>query len=71
MVTMVCLKEIITINRPYTKMEYHEKRIQSEKGYFKNLNSYIPEWAKLLVELYTSPLKYKMKDELNLENVYK
>lgn len=32
---------------------------QKEK-YLNNFNSHIPEWAKMLVELYTSPLKYKM-----------
>jgi len=36
---------------------------QKEK-YLNNFNPHIPEWAKLLVELYTSPLKYKVKYEL-------
>ena len=31
----------------------------------KNPNLHRPEWAKTLMELYTSPLKYKIRYELN------
>ncbi len=42
-------------------MEYYEKKQQTKKEYLTDLNLHIPEWAKQLVELYTSPLKEKFK----------
>jgi len=48
------------------KMEnnYYQKKNTLKEEYLNNLNSQIPEWAKKLVELYTSPMKYQMDYEL-------
>ncbi len=42
---------------------YYHKRNQLKKDYLTDLNLHTPEWAKRLVELYTSPLKYSIKYE--------
>jgi len=41
--------------------KYEKKYINEE--YLKDLNSHLPKWVNMLVELYTSPLKYKLKYE--------
>jgi hypothetical protein len=43
--------------------EYQEKEKILKEEYRINLNLHIPQWARTLVELYTSPLKYKIKYE--------
>ncbi len=48
-----------------TKMEnYYQKENCLKEEYQRNLNPYIPQWAKMLVELYKSPLKYKVMYEM-------
>lgn len=43
-------------------MEYYEQeKGQLKEEYLKDLNSHLPKWVNMLVELYTSPLKYKIK----------
>ncbi len=43
-------------------MEYYENNQEQIKDeYLKDLNSHLPKWVSMLVELYTSPLKYKIK----------
>lgn len=46
-------------------MEYYEKAKEGylKDEYLKDLNSHLPKWVNMLVELYTSPLKYKIKYE--------
>ena len=44
-------------------MEYYKKP-QTEnlnEEYLKDLNSHLPKWVNMLVELYTSPIKYEIK----------
>lgn len=40
---------------------YQEKKQISER-YLKDINFHIPEWAKILVGLYTSHKKYQIKN---------
>ena len=42
---------------------YHQEYRDKEK-YLNNLNLHIPEWSKILVEMYTSPMKDKIKSEI-------
>ena len=43
-------------------MEHYEhQKEQLKDEYLKDLNSHLPKWVNMLVELYTSPLKYKIK----------
>ena len=37
--------------------------------YLIDINLHIPEWARILCELYRSPLKYKINDELKNEDI--
>ena len=44
-------------------MEYYKKP-QTEnlnEEYLKDFNSHLPKWVNMLVELYTSPIKYEIK----------
>ncbi len=43
---------------------YYRGRDQFEDENLQDLKMQIPQWAKTLVELYTSPLKYQLKYEL-------
>jgi len=45
---------------------YQELKYQKNKGelYLKDLNAHLPEWVKRFVELYTSDLKYKIKEKI-------
>jgi len=45
------------------KTDYQRENKMKEE-YQKNLNLHIPQWTKKLVEIYTSPLKYKIKSKL-------
>ena len=48
---------------------YYQKENCLKEEYQQNINPYIPQWAKMLVELYKSPLKYKITYEMkNSEN---
>ena len=48
-----------------SKMEAdYQNNSQFGEEYLRNIDLHIPEWAKTLVDLYTSPLKYKIKYEL-------
>lgn len=43
------------------KMEIHyNEKNQSGEKYLNNINPDMPKWAEMLIELYTSPLKYKI-----------
>lgn len=45
-------------------MEYYEQeKGQLKEEYLKDLNSHLPKWVNMLIELYTSSLKYKIKYE--------
>ncbi len=42
---------------------YHQE-YRDKENYLNNLNVHIPEWSNKLIEMYTSPMKYKIKSEL-------
>ena len=42
----------------------YQQECRDKENYLNNLNLYIPEWSKKLIEMYTSPMKYKVKSEL-------
>ena len=45
-----------------SKMETcYQKKDHVKEEYLQNLNLHIPQWAKNLIEFYTSPLKYEIK----------
>ncbi len=46
-------------------MEYTKKSAEEylKDEYLRDLSSHLPKWVDMLVELYTSPLKYKIKYE--------
>ena len=46
----------------YYQEKKYEKELTSE-SYLKDLNAHLPEWVKQLVELYTSDLKYRIKQK--------
>lgn len=47
------------------KMEtYYQKENQLNEEYSRTLISEIPLWAKTLIELYSSPLKYEIQYQL-------
>jgi hypothetical protein len=47
------------------KMQHdYQTRNSLTNEYLKSLNLHLPEWARELVELYQSPLKYKINYEL-------
>ena len=50
---------------PKDKMETHYQiNNQFREKYLNNINFHIPEWSKKLVEIYTSPLKDKIKSKI-------
>ena len=42
---------------------YHNNRENYHQEYLKKLDLHIPQWMKQLVEIYKSPLKYKISRE--------
>jgi hypothetical protein len=50
------------------KMQHdYQTRNSLTNEYLKSLNLHLPEWARELVELYQSPLKYKINYEVQKE----
>ena len=50
---------------PKDKMETrYQQEYRYKEKYLNNLNVHIPEWSKILYEIYTSPMKYKIKSEI-------
>mgnify|MGYP005650363997 CR=1 FL=1 len=46
----------------------YQTRNSLTNEYLKSVNLHLPEWARELVELYMSPLKYNINYELELYN---
>ena len=53
----------------YNSNKYHKERINEKANdKFNSLYSHLPLWLKSLAELYMSPMKYKLKEEIQKEN---
>ena len=42
----------------------YQQEYRYKENYLNNLNLHIPEWSRKLLEIYTSPMKDKIKSEI-------